>query len=181
MRRPSSQSRPCQGLVRSILPKLYSYYATRCGSPHWALDATTRALPRMLSSTRSLNLLALCANHEPPQWGTSPAAEALAVGLPEPSKKAIASDEQRAPAGQLESLFEFWEASLWDSNFFGGDRGVNSAFGDEEGREQEAQRAASAMAKLRRLILRGEPSKNEASLFYGVLRSLARGKSKETE
>ena len=55
-----------------------------------------------------------------------------------------------APLGQLESLFAFLEESLWTSGFFGGNRGVNSAYGPEDGSFQEDARASAAMSRLRR-------------------------------
>ena len=93
----------------------------------------------------------------------------------------VSNSDRRAPMGQLESLFAFWEESLWESRFFGGDRAVHSAYGEVEGREQERSRAASAMSKLRRLIQRAEPSIGEASLLRGALQSLvAAARSKKT-
>ena len=74
--------------------------------------------------------------------------------------------------GQLESLFTFVEESLWESGFFGAGRGVSSQYGEEEGKQQEEARASAAMGKLRRLVLRGEPTKGEASLLRGAWQSL---------
>jgi len=78
----------------------------------------------------------------------------------------------RAPLGQVDSLLRFWEERLWEANFFGGNRALHSQYGPEEGRAQERSRAAAAMAKLRRLVLRAQPSKGEASLLRGSLQAL---------
>ena len=104
------------------------------------------------------------------EWGACPAA--ALVDPSEESEEAAEEDYQRASLGQLDSLFEFWEQSLWTSGFFGGSRGITSDRGEEEGRKQEEVRAAAAMSKLRRLVLRGEPDKGEASLLRGVLQSI---------
>lgn len=110
------------------------------------------------------------------EWGTSDAGQAMlaaksAAAIGKPSHE-VEDGVERATQGQLESLFEFWEASLWQSSFFGGNRAVLSSLGPEEGRKQEQIRARAAMGKLRRLILRGDPDKGEADLLRGSLRSL---------
>ena len=106
------------------------------------------------------------------EW--SSAAPDIAAADPDAAAKAKEEEElRRAPLGQLDSMFEFWEESLWESNFFGGGRGVHSTYGSKQGAEQEKARASSAMSKLRRLILRGEPTMSEASLLRGSLQSLA--------
>jgi tRNA/rRNA methyltransferase len=98
---------------------------------------------------------------------------ASAAAPEEQPSTAPSSLEQRAPLGQLDSLFGAWEESLWSSGFFGGDRGVKSEYGEHSGHKQEQARAASAMARLRRLVLRGEPSRAEASLLRGALESMS--------
>lgn len=85
---------------------------------------------------------------------------------------ATAGASARAPVGMLESLFGFWDESLWRAGFFGGGRGVSSAYGAEEGTAQERSRAAAAMGKLRRLLLRAQPSVGEASLLRGALTAM---------
>lgn len=79
----------------------------------------------------------------------------------------------RAPLKQIDSLFEWWEEQLWRVGFFGGRRGVNSAYGEDEGRRQEASRASAAMAKLRRTLMRSQPSIGEAALLRGALQTMA--------
>ena len=79
----------------------------------------------------------------------------------------------RAPLKQLDSLFDWWEEVLWRCGFFGGGRAVNSKYGAEAGGEQEQLRAASAMAKIRRLLMRAQPSVGEAALLRGALQTMA--------
>jgi tRNA/rRNA methyltransferase len=78
-----------------------------------------------------------------------------------------------APLKQIDSLFEWWEATLWRVGFFGAGRGVHSAYGESEGLQQEKSRAAAAMAKLRRAIMRAQPSVSEAALLRGALQTMA--------
>ena len=81
-----------------------------------------------------------------------------------------------APLKQIDSLFEWWEATLWRVGFFGAGRGVHSAYGESEGLQQEKSRAAAAMAKLRRAIMRAQPSVSEAALLRGALQTMAKPK-----
>jgi len=101
------------------------------------------------------------------EWGTNQPADGS------PPTAGVVDEAQRAPLSQLDSLFAFWERSLWESSFFGGGRAVRSTYGADEGAKQERSRATAAMNKLRRLVLRGEPTKSEASLLRGSLQSLA--------
>ena len=70
-----------------------------------------------------------------------------------------------------------WQ-TLWDGGFFGGGRAVNSAFGAEEGLAQERSRAAAAMGKLRRLLMRAQPSAGEAALLRGALQNMVTPKDR---
>jgi tRNA C32,U32 (ribose-2'-O)-methylase TrmJ len=83
----------------------------------------------------------------------------------------------RAPLKQLDSLFEWWDEALWQVGFFGGNRAVNSAYGKWEGNSQEEARAGAAMGKLRRLLMRAEPSVGEASLLRGALQAMSKPKT----
>jgi TrmH family RNA methyltransferase len=85
----------------------------------------------------------------------------------EPQPDADAPSTEEATAGQLASLFDFWEASLWRSRFFGG--GGDGA--------QERLRADSAMDKLRALVLRAVPTTAEARLLRGALQALVEPKT----
>ena len=115
------------------------------------------------------------------EWGTSDAGQAALANSSEQTSSGDSSssssssssatqdaedDLERATQGQLESLFEFWEESLWRSNYF--------KKGDEA-------RAAAGMGKLRRLILRGDPDKGEASLLRGALKSLVQKMDKAND
>lgn len=82
-----------------------------------------------------------------------------------------------APLKQIDSLFEWWESQLWTSGFFGGARGVQSNYGQAEGERQEAARAAAAMAKLRRALMRARLSAGEAALLRGALQSMPKPKA----
>eukprot|EP00962_Isochrysis_galbana_P020282 scaffold5911_cov127-Isochrysis_galbana.AAC.3 len=72
-----------------------------------------------------------------------------------------------ATAGQLASLLDFWDASLWRARFFGG--GADEA--------QERLRAGAAMDKLRALVLRAAPTAAEARLLRGALQALIEPKT----
>lgn len=74
-----------------------------------------------------------------------------------------------ATGRELESLFEFWEGALWHNGFFGARVGQR---GREESDHAAASRAKAAMGKLRRVIMRAQPSKSEFGLLHGTLRSL---------
>lgn len=111
------------------------------------------------------------------EWGTSDAGQAALADSSEQTSSGDSSsscsatqdaedDLERATQGQLESLFEFWEESLWRSDYF--------KKGDEA-------RAAAGMGKLRRLILRGDPDKGEASLLRGALKSLVQKMDKAND
>ena len=108
------------------------------------------------------------------EWSSSAEAEAAKEQSEEEEdeEEAPRGNDARAEMGQLESLFTFIEESLWESGFFGAGRGVSSQYGEEEGKQQEEARASAAMGKLRRLVLRGEPTKGEASLLRGAWQSL---------
>ena len=120
------------------------------------------------------------------EWGSAADTETqfdVARSAAEAAAEAAATEAgsgARAPLGQLNSLFEFWEESLWGSGFFGGARGVHSRYGADAGAEQERTRARAAMDKLRRLVLRSEPSKGEASLMRGSLQSLVNARADST-
>ena len=106
------------------------------------------------------------------EWSSSAEADAAREPSEEENEEAPRGNDARAEMGQLESLFTFIEESLWESGFFGAGRGVSSQYGEEEGKQQEEARASAAMGKLRRLVLRGEPTKGEASLLRGAWQSL---------
>lgn len=78
----------------------------------------------------------------------------------------------RAPLKQIDSLFGWWDDALWRCGFFGGGRAVTSSYGEEGGAAQERTRAASAMAKIRRLLMRAQPSVGEAALLRGALQTM---------
>ena len=122
------------------------------------------------------------------EWGARPDADdetttQYDVALAASMEDALAGDA-RAPLGQLDSLLDFWEGSLWHAGFFGGKRGVGSSYGEEAGAEQERERAKAVMRKLRRLVLRAEASKGEASLLRGALQAMVaqqEGKDSDSE
>jgi tRNA C32,U32 (ribose-2'-O)-methylase TrmJ len=96
----------------------------------------------------------------------------IAKGAWEAEINAADGSRARAPLKQLDSLFDWWEQSLWQCGFFGGGRAENSAYGAEAGAAQESTRAAAAMAKLRRVLMRAEPSVGEAALLRGALQTM---------
>jgi tRNA/rRNA methyltransferase len=77
-----------------------------------------------------------------------------------------------APLAMLDSLFSWWERTLWDVGFFGGNRGVRSLAGPIKGVEQERRRSAAAMEKLRGLLMRARPTRGEATLLRGALQTM---------
>lgn len=85
----------------------------------------------------------------------------------------------RAPLQQIDSLFVWWEEQLWRVGFFGGNRAINSAYGEEEGRRQEEARASATMDKLRRILMRAAPNVGEASLLRGALQTMIRPKQRD--
>jgi len=115
--------------------------------------------------------------------------------------EAIDGSGARAPMRQVDSLFTWWEDRLWRSGFFGEllERPSTVAGGEGDGgggkprvdikedraAEQQSARASSAMSKLRRLIMRAQPSKAEAALLRGALQVTAepkvRGKRQAAE
>jgi len=76
--------------------------------------------------------------------------------------------QEAAAAGQLASLFDFWEDALWRSRFFG--LGGADAV-------QEKLRAGAAMDKLRALLQRSAPSAAEARLLRGAMQALVEPKA----
>ncbi len=113
------------------------------------------------------------------EWGAADGNSESQLDVARHAAEAAAADGDaalgagaRAPIGMLDALFTWWEERLWASGFFGGARAVQSAYGVEEGARQEALRASAAMAKLRRMLMRSEPTKGEASLLRGALQSL---------
>mmetsp|Transcript_95734 Transcript_95734/g.166297 ORF Transcript_95734/g.166297 Transcript_95734/m.166297 type:complete len:430 (-) Transcript_95734:132-1421(-) len=66
------------------------------------------------------------------------------------------AEEERAPSGQLESLFTFLNTTLREAGFHPNDEG----------------RFGATFGKLRRLIMRGEPSKTDLSIFWGAIRRI---------
>ena len=75
-------------------------------------------------------------------------------------------DARGVPLGQLSSLLDWWEESLWTAGFLRADGPPG----------YEMSRADAAMARLRRLVLRAAPSEGDASLLRGALRALAEPK-----
>ena len=86
---------------------------------------------------------------------------------------AVDGSSAAAPLKQVDSLFDWWDDTLWRCGFFGGGRGVRSAYGAADGAEQERTRAAAAIGKLRRLLMRAQPSMGEAALLRGALQTMA--------
>lgn len=85
------------------------------------------------------------------EWSSvAEAADDEAAAEDAPSAEIVPDAAQRASQGTLESLFAWWEDSLWTSGFFGGSRAVKSAYGEDAGKTQEESRAAAAMGKVRR-------------------------------
>lgn len=78
--------------------------------------------------------------------------------------------EGRALGKELQALFDFWESSLWDTGFFGARA---EQLGNEDAHLAARSRAKAAMDKLRRLIMRSQPSVSELGLLQGALRSLS--------
>lgn len=73
--------------------------------------------------------------------------------------------DARAPVEQLNSLIEFWEGALWECGFLGGG-------GRDAAESQEVARATATVDKLRRLVMRSQPSAGEVGLLRGALQAL---------
>eukprot|EP00965_Chrysotila_dentata_P213863 6187880-Pleurochrysis_carterae.AAC.4 len=81
------------------------------------------------------------------------------------------SQEMAATGKQLEALFSFWEHALWQTRFFR--TGGNA--------EERSGRPAAAMAKLRALLMRAQPSSGEVGLLHGSLIALFKPKAPARE
>ena len=118
----------------------------------------------------------------------------ITTRLPSPARAASMplSLAEAAPQGQLSSLFAFWEGALWKTRFFGktmseaSRQAVSAAIeageepqtlvGEDESQAKallaEQMRACKTMMKLRRLLMRSQPTQEEVKLLRGALKAL---------
>lgn len=90
------------------------------------------------------------------EWGSASAMIAADTLSSMSGGRTKTDPDARAPLGQLDPFFTWWNSALSEAGFHADNTG----------------RFASAVAKLRRLVMRGEPSKADLSVFWGALRQL---------